>query len=294
MSRAVLLEGGEARKIVLTSTTLIGRHWTCHIRLQDARVPLYWVEVRWLQDAWGWRALSAEDRTQGTGRVRDGRWKVLSGAGSSVHLGSTVHIRFTDLEPPNLVLEEPISGRRLENSNALELVEWGDSGVRPLGDEDSPFVGNGASLSLDGSVWRVWLPTDWKTYREPRLNLALDAVHLEVGLSPLRAILTQGMESIEVTGSKARLLFVYALARINDIPDEEGWLSTQDALERWKAVGGPPEAQALRVAWERGKIRTALTRKEAIHAGELFERERRGTAWFVRLALPPDAIALTD
>ena len=47
----------------LAASTLVGRGWPCVVRLRDASVPLYWVELRW-SAGWTWRALGAEERTQ--------------------------------------------------------------------------------------------------------------------------------------------------------------------------------------------------------------------------------------
>ena len=64
--------GSTKRRLLLSSSNLVGRHWRCDTSVFDKRVPLYWVEVRWFDTHWGWRPLSSLSRQED--RVHDGKW----------------------------------------------------------------------------------------------------------------------------------------------------------------------------------------------------------------------------
>ena len=189
-------------------------------------------------------------------------------------------------------LEDPFSGRRIEEQDALELLELGVDGVRPLGRPDELFVGDGGQIELDGQPWRVWLPRLWRTQHSVQLDLRARELTLDFAGSPPTAMFTQGSKSIELRGMGALLLKAYAQRRQEEALPEGGWMSTAETLAAWNSLAPTSCDNLDRVAWERGKIRSLLVKEGAVHPKSLFERRRDGSSWMVRLSLGPHAIRI--
>lgn len=117
---------------------------------------------------------------------------------------------------------------------------------------------------------------------------------LDITGSPPRATFTQGQSTVTVGGSPAQRLAIYAFARVEEPWPEGGWLTTAEAMERWQAPGGKADSVPERIAWDRGKVRSALVREGAIHPAVLFERRRQGAHWLVRLGLSPDCVRIVE
>jgi hypothetical protein len=294
MARALLRIGSDSRKVVLTPTTLFGRHWSCHIRIDDPRVPLYWVEVRWQDGAWTWRSLAGPERTRGTGTAIQGGWRVWPPNRATVRLDDFLLLQLTDPSAPGLVLEEPFSGQRIEEQDALELLELGKDGVRPLGRPDDIFIGDGGQIELNGQTWRVWLPRLWRTQHTVNLDLRARGLRLDLAGSPTVATFTQASKSIELRGVGALLLKAYAQRRLEEPLAEGGWMSTSELLAAWNSLASTTSDNLNRIAWERGKIRSQLVQDGATHPESLFERRRDGSKWMVRLGLASDAIKIEE
>ena len=62
---------GETRQVPLAADCLVGRAAGCLIQVADTAVPSFWLELRWYEGSWRWRALAGAERTRGTGMLTD-------------------------------------------------------------------------------------------------------------------------------------------------------------------------------------------------------------------------------
>ena len=95
-------------KRMLLASTLVGRHWRCDITIDDPRVPLYWLEVRWTGTFWSWRELTDSGGTRGTGLSGNCGWRTLKGQGTKaprVTHPPDVSMTFIDLSPCSWLIE---------------------------------------------------------------------------------------------------------------------------------------------------------------------------------------------
>lgn len=297
MGRLLLHADGRLRAVPLAAVTLVGRHWSCHARVNDAVLPMFWLELRWRGEAgWNWREVAERDETVGPGEVVDGAWRsmtVRGGRGARLRGPGDTWLELTDPSPPALLLTDLQTGEILDGPDAEERVELRHDGVADPRREGEPgaLMRDGEVLVIEGRAWRVHLPRLPVDTSRRWVDVSAAGCMLDLDPGSLVATFTTARGSAVARGECVRVLLAYARAR-RDEPPEEGWLASVDAHVEWVALGGNPESVVERLSWERGKLRTALVRAGATGLDQLFERRTwRGVAEF-RLALPPDAVRI--
>lgn len=274
MTPTLLLRGPTgARAIPLAGSTLVGRHWACLARMDDPRVPLLWLELRWFGTRWGWRALGAHERTRGSGANLADGWRHLA-AGASLRLDDVVSVELVSETAPVLMLVDPQTGTLATPEVFERTVEVLGGRMLPLAAEGDPSeaLDDGVLLVLDGRSWRVCLPEAPASTVQARLHCdrPYDLFLDESGTS---VSFIQGAASAGVTGECVRVLAVFVEARRGDLP-RGGWLSPTEAWDAWVARGGASGSPIARIAWERAKLRQALARQGVAGLDALFEVER--------------------
>ncbi len=277
---------GRARSVPLASSTLIGRGAACHARVADAAVPLYWLEVRWLGEGWGWRALGAESLTRGQGSPDAAGWRRLhtgGGRGTRVTLDGAAWVELVDGRPPEPFVVDLQTGERLLGEALEVAVETGSDRWVPASAEGDPACAltDGEVFVEGGRALRAWIPQVPDATRSARMHLR-DGIDLDIDVDGRVATFSQGGAEVVVRGECVRVLAAYARARDDDDP-RGGWLTPQQAWERWVALGAEPSWPLERLGWERTRMRSALGRAGVGGLELLFETERAGMAWRLRL-----------
>ena len=290
---------GRVSEHELVESTLIGRHPCCHIRLQDGRISMVWVEVRHTELGWAWREFGDTGTTRGTGAVLEGGWRLLvRGARTGrVTCCDGVHVELVDDRPPAPMARSLTTGETLSGPEFEALFEIHDGVARPVGwDVEPALAGVSASdhavVVLDGAAYQVFLPTPGAQTARGELDVSHADTRLEIDLQALTANLTLGAAELQLTGEPVRALAAYAMSRHGEHFEDGGWLTREEAHQRWVELGGKEDTPLERIAWERGKLRTALARKGARHVAALFEVRRTGRQAEVRCRFAPNCIDL--
>ncbi len=287
MGSILHFDGGEPRVAPLAPVTLVGRGAGCFVRVTHPRVPLHWLEVRWLGDVWAWRALGGQDLTRGPGTFLAAGWRSLGTTGrvARVSLGDLAWVELTDAAPPapfawDMVRDVPVSAdlfARTFTWQADTLVVAGAESPRPLRDGEVVAIVD----AIEGpSALRVHLPGMIETTADASLDLLAPDVSLDIDLVHLRATLHQHHASVTVRGECVRVLSVYARARARVA---DGWLTPHDAWDAWVTAGGNAASGPDRLSWERGKLRARLVRLHVANVDALFEIVREGVTVRTRL-----------
>jgi hypothetical protein len=289
---SLLVFDGLPRVLPLAPVTLVGRGAACLARLSHPAVPLHWLEVRWLGEAWAWRALAAEDSTRGPHTLAASGWRSLGGAGRMPRVSLQQHawVELADPSPPapfawDLVRDAPLPEELLER----HLEARSDGFVR-LDDPKQEPLADGQVLALqDRSLGplavRLHVPVQVPATADASLDLLDPGLALEIDLNALRATLHQRGGHVVVRGECVRVLGVYLQARRQDLP-AGGWLTPDEAWAAWVALGGNPTSPTERLSWERGKLRTQLARMRVGNVHALFELSRQGDTIRTRLGVP--------
>lgn len=283
----------------LAEVTLVGRHWGCHLCLNDRRVPLFWLEIRWFARGWMWRALNPNNDTRGAGQIVQAGWRVLQRTGEMprrVSLGEGLWLSLVDDGPPGVFGVDISTGEVLEDAALGELTErLGDQVVAIGWDEaeETRVVHDGDVLVTDGRAVRMHVPGRVPSTHQSGIDISVGGVGLEVDVERLEARISRSEAEVVVQGEPVRILAAYALARRDEHYDDRGWLEAQEAYSFWVQLGGNPGSSLKRMGWERGKLRTLIARTGTAGVAKLFERRRRGNQTLLRLALAPDSIQIT-
>ncbi len=288
MGRPLLNADGRLRAVPLAAVSVLGRHWSCHARIRDLAVPMSWLDVRWRgEHGWCWRALGEPDATFGAGELLEGGWRAMTtrnGRGSRVRGPGDTWVELTDPSPPGLLVSDLHGSDILEGADAEELLEVRADGVFDPAVESSSPLRDGDVVLRGGRAWRAHLPTLPVDTARFRMDIAAPECVLDVEREGLTATFTTSRGSVRVRGECVRVLLVYARAREAE-PADDGWLSSAEAHAEWVGLGGNPESVVERLSWERGKLRSALSRAGAFGVDALFERRTwAGTPEF-RLAM---------
>ena len=290
MGSLLVVQGDERYEIELVASTLLGRHWNCDIVVEDRHVPNFWLELRWLGKMWGWRGLTAVDRLRGTGRVMDGGWRELS-QGGRVRCGHILEIELVDVDPPVLSLRDLVSGELVSDNEIGDFIDWRDEGAFTLADEEEEAhrLRDGEVLTARGGVFEVRLPLSDARTEMALFHLEHPTVRLEVNLDNQTAAFCAGDNRVSIEGATGLVLCVFALARL-EADESGGWLTLDEAFERWLHAGGSKSSEARRISWEKGKIRTRLSQANVAGGSDLFENQRRGGTASSRLLFDRERI----
>ena len=275
VSTLLVSDCGRCHVVPLAPSTLIGRHWACPVRLADPSSPLYWLEVRWLEGGWGWRALGGEERTHGGGTSLPAGWRALTVAArraGRVRLSESTWIELVEADAPRAHLVRLSDGAVLDEDAAVRWAEVRLDAVLPLdaeGDVSRAFP-DGHVLVQNGDAVRVHAPGVHARTLDATVDLSRSGVYLDVDLSARAATFSGPVGRITVRGECVRVLEVYRAARVADIP-AGGWLAAAEALDAYVALGGPPDAPIERLSWERCRLRAMLTRAGGVGVGALFD-----------------------
>ncbi len=276
--------------IALSSSTLIGRAYNCDVRMLSRRVPNYWLEIRWIRQAWAWRALTAEGATRGVGKVLEHGWRLFpkSSPSSRIVLGTHAWVALVDPTPPQPLARCLRSGAVREGEELRKLLQQRNDGQvtrSALGGVDEAIV-------LEGEhVWRLDIPqsrADTPTQAHvPRLS---DDLHsLSIDPDALRATFAVGEVVVSVQGEPVRTLLVYARECIRG---GDGWLDNETAWRRWLMSGGNDSSTSDRLGWDRGKLRRTLRAHGVDDVGALFETRRQHGTPQIRLGVGADSIEI--
>ena len=276
MARVLIQIGGQASRGLLGTSTLIGRHWSCHIPIERSAIPLYWVEVRWSGSRWMWRCLEGEDNTTGSGAVIASSWRHFR-QGSRIHAANAdVTITLVDDARPSLLLHDLCSGVFLEGDDCLPFLDDADDGFRPRGQNSVALLVVGQVFVVEGRVFRIHLPEPWTSTH--LASLQLHSTDLWVDSPPPHDVLTLTgtTGSVTLLGESARLLSVYVEIRWMNGSDNAGWLTNDDALSLFQKRGGYPNSKSTRMNWERSRIRCRLREQGVKNVDGMFESRRFG------------------
>ena len=276
--RLRLLEGTSRREFPLAQVTLVGRGTACLVRVERAYCPLHWLELRWQDDAWTWRALAAEERTRGSGTVVVPGWRALE-PGGRVRLGEDLAIELVVGGPPVLFGWDVFSDAPVEGEVLAACVQVRPEGVFAREGEASKPLHDGAHLRAGSRVVRVYVPERPPATLVAPLDLAEGPIAVTVDIEALRAVFEGGGGRAEVRGEPVRVLAAFAGATT---PDR--WLPARAAWEVWVALGGNPTSPVERLAWERGKLRRQLVLAQVDRVDVLFESRKKSTLICTRLA----------
>jgi hypothetical protein len=272
--------GGQSRTVPLAADCLVGRAAGCLVRVPDAAVPSFWLELRWFEGGWRWRALAGIERTRGSGMLADDGWRSLQpsaeGRPQRIRLDDLLAVELIEGGPPSAFAIDLLDGQIRVGDTLAEVVEVRTDGrVWTLGpDEASVRVLTDGDVFLhEGRPWRAFLPDTLPPTLRVQLDLTRSDASMAVDADALRATFLQGGQDVAIVGEHVRALVVYALARRED--PEGGWLDADAAYARWRALGGNPQSPVDRIGWDRGRCRSHLSREGVGGVEALFEMRRR-------------------
>jgi hypothetical protein len=284
--------GETEREVQLARSVLVGRHPTCHVVLDHPDVPVYWLELRWLGDQWGWRPFREESgRTRGAGRMIRTGWREMKEG--RIRCTDEVWIELSDAAEPQLFAEDLQTGEHLTDESLEGVVEpWSDQ-VRFVDWEskDSPQIKDCSVHIVEGRSLRFHVPQKLFTTNGDLLPLSSPYCELDLYPDALRATFTVGPREITVSGECVRILWVYAQVRLEDEIAEGGWLSRDEVHHLWVDLGGREDSPVMRMGWEKGKLRTRLSKAGATGLETLFENRSQHGQQVSRLAFDPERIA---
>lgn len=279
--------GSTKRRLLLSSSNLIGRHWRCDTSVFDKRVPLYWVEVRWFDTHWGWRPLSSVEQTRGSGARLENGWRRWNKG--KISLGESVSLELTDASPPTICFEN------LETKERKTILDMNGRVVLRKGmvfscddDQEVPYL-DGSVIDIEGVSYRVHVPKKWISSNHVELNLSSESVHLDIDMESLKATFTHGKVDCQVSGEPVRLLCAYA--RLTKT-DAEKYFSSEEIFEEWCGLGGTNTSPLERMNWERAKIKNLLSAKQVANVEQLFLRKKDKRKWLFRLGIRVENISI--
>gem|GEM_PF-2027330 len=285
----------------LAASTLVGRHWRCDIIINDPRIPLYWLEVRWMSNDWAWRELTDTGATRGPGtRVSNG-WRTITSLGKKtpriIH-PPNIALNFIDLSAPALMVEDLSTREQFGPDSYDEFIEIWDNKIRTVGwdaeSSESSELLDGDTIHVRGRTLRVHASDLSKTTARAALDVTHKDCKLDIDMNELTATFTVNSVEAMVHGEFVRTLAVYAQTRLEEHFDEGGWLSRREAHRRWIEFGGNPDSPEERIGWDRGKLRTQLATQGGTKLKDLFTKSRTGSDVSIRLNLTPEQLSFTE
>ena len=299
MGMIALTFSGRRWTASLGAVNTVGRHWSCTHRVDESRVPMFWLEIRYGPDGWVWRPLEGRGITRGGGAQRANGWRMLdspSGRAVRVRCGDAGHISLLDSKSPSPFLSDLLSGLQLAGPSLLEVLERHDGGFFRLGEGDDPSraLVDGDIVVHRGSAWRFFSGTVPPSTDGGVVSLKSDTICLDLDLRKQVLCLTERDRSVELTDSLVILLVPFVEARIDEHRVEGGWLSLEEAHRGWVAAGGRADSPPERISWDKGRLRTRLAALGVGDVGFLFEKRRRGGVWQTRLRISGERLGFKD
>lgn len=286
MGSILIKTGLQTKRLFLLDSNGFGRSPELGLgQIKLRMLPLFWLEIRWMNGQWLWRALNGEDSTVGKGTVITMGWRQFIG---SIKYDSFVEIELLQDTPPIILIENITQKKRspIQEFNGLHVSDLGYHL-----EVDSPLLQNGEIFVLEGMPYRIWIPQYYVPSRESICAVSTDGYHLDLYAQSLKAVFSWPHHSVELVGEYVRVLILYALERKNS---DEGWINTQEAYEVWLELGGNANSPIKRLSWERNKLRASLLENKVSQVDSLFERQRHGTQWSHRFTLNPENITIIE
>jgi hypothetical protein len=294
MARCVLTVDGFARVVELLPSTLLGRARRCDVVVPGEGIPAYWLEIRWMGEAWAWRELTPLETLRPAGEPRSNGWRSLRVAGAG---GRGTRLRWgasgdsslevvDDSAPTSMVIDLSTRAPRAET---LRFVEERADGTFLLDEDSQPLrrLQSDEVFVAEGRAWQFILPASLE--HTVRMSLSLTHPAATLSVTPTSALVQAGSRSASVDGEFVRALYTYVAARLGD-PERGGWLSMRQAWDGWLASGGHAASPPERMGWDRGKVRTAFAAAGVAGTSELFEVARVEGESRCRVALPPERL----
>ena len=280
----------------ISASTRIGRHWSNDIQLDDPNIPMYWLELRWKGKDWGWRSLSAKDRTRGTGAIVDTIWRRWSEGGTIRLEGLSVDILqkiicIKDVEPP-LMIEDLQSKKRYVGEKSLKYIEVQREGkIIPIDDtERGKSLEDGDIFTSLKKVFRIHCTQDVFVTNRIHLDISNPDVFLEIDLKKREAVFIYHHRQVVVQGIVVLTLATYVNAVLDGVP----WIGTAAAFENWKKLGGPDRSTMERLGWERGRIRNQLSKQGCFALDKLFQSRRGNNSYEMSICLTKEQVSYVD
>jgi hypothetical protein len=277
---------GETTRWPLAGTTLVGRHWSCGVVIPAPRAPAFWLELRWGDDGWLWRELAGGGHTRGSGAEREGGWRPL--LRRPVRWDGALAVTLDDLGPPREALHDLEGGAAIDGPALDELLETADGARWVPVEEGAPTrrLSDGDVCVLEGRAFRYLAGVGAAPTLRDLFHVGHPGVALELDLEARRAFFRCASRDVLVSGECVRVLAAYAAARL----EGDGWLTREEAHDRWRALGGRATSGAARLGWERGKLRSQLAQQGVMGVRELFEARLVDGVHEARLAIAPRQI----
>lgn len=258
--------------IPIACSTRIGRHWSNDICLNDPKIPMYWVEIRWIGTAWRWKIFSAEERTRGMGAVINSVWREWS-KGASIRLDgfeTEGALRISSLSdaPPMMLIEDQTTKKRYYGEDMLRYVEvWQTNRVIPIDDvtREKPLQ-DGDIFCVRNKIFR-FLHTEQDFITKPLKMKVVDPnTMVEINIEEKVAYFSNQNHQAVVRGASVLTLATYARA----VKQRNPWLETTMAFDMWRELRGKDSSTPERLGWDRGKVRNQLSKQSCFGLKELF------------------------
>lgn len=277
MGRLLIQHNANSTITHLQNSMIVGRDRSLKTtRINDTRVPSFWLEIRYINHEWCWRVLNGE-HTRGMGKMLKNGWRKLSGV---IRLGQHISVELIDARPPQNLYYDAIlnEAHPLEDLPELQINECGlflEGHDEALLDDMTVFV-ESLNRTVDICINQPVIST------QDSILSFNPHCFLSCNLSMLTIHLSDASQEILYQGEGARLLYAYMLAKL----DGEGWMNSMDAFEQWKELGGNPDSEVTRIKWERNKLCNRLFEQGVMNVSNIFEKKRVGRQWLHRISLP--------
>ena len=279
--------GSTKRRLLLSSSNLIGRHWRCDTSVIDKRVPLYWVEIRWFDTYWGWRPLSSNEQTRGSGARMENGWRKWNKG--KISLGESIFLELTEASPPTICFERLQTKERKTILDMDGRVVLRNNMIYHSDDDQSTSYEDGSVMEVQGFSYRVHIPKKWVSSNYVELDISHHRVHLDIDIESLKATFTQGKVDCQIYGEPVRLLCAYAKLRQKN---SDKFFSSEEIFEEWCVLGGTKTSPIERMNWERAKIKNMLSVKQVANVEQLFMRKKAKRKWLFQLGIHSENISI--
>lgn len=299
MAEIIVDVDGTQRTLPLSASTLLGRHHQCTWRIGDPRLPLYWIELRWIGRRWGWRVLADPGNTRGplTAMPGNPHWRVL-GQGERVYT-PRASITLAAGGPPRRFAVDLDTDDVLQGEALDEYLEERADGPWPVDAEQRDALrgplSDGRVFVSCGRPLRLFIGEPIAETVRGGISLMRSscALYIDIppGEEPRLSVVDRDAEVV-LQGAYVRACVPYARARSRDLP-VDGWLTIHDAHYQWQQHGGSAASGSERIAQDRSRLCRALAKAGVVGAHSLFETQRKGQ-WYTRLCLPPSRVHVDD